>query len=107
VTHGRVSDVPTWPRNREKVAIRNAIKPHISAIQDCYDKQLASKPTIAGTVTASFTIEPDGSVSSATATGVDPDVASCVADQVKAIRFPTAKEKTVVNYPFAFRPAPP
>ena len=97
---------PAAPK-REKITIRNAIKKHIAAVQACYDKALDTKPDLAGTVNATFTIEPDGQVSSSTASGVDPDVATCVAAEVKTIQFPTAFEKTVVNYPFMFRPPLP
>src|SRR5262249_5861793 len=54
-----------------------------------------------------FFIAPSGMVTNATAAGVDPDVAACVADVIKGIEFPKPRGGggVVVNYPFTFRPA--
>ena len=42
-----------------------------------------------------------------TGSGVDPEVASCVADVIRGIEFPKPKGGggVQVNYPFTFRPA--
>jgi hypothetical protein len=52
-----------------------------------------------------FFIRPDGKVATATASGVDPDVASCVAEVIRQIEFPKPKGGggVQVNYPFVFR----
>jgi hypothetical protein len=70
----------------------------------CYERQLLAKPALAGVVSVQFLINSDGTVHSATAAGVDPDVATCVAGVIKAIEFPRVKgEGTVqVHYPFTF-----
>jgi hypothetical protein len=86
--------------------IRRYIKRNIQKITACYQKRLTGKPGLAGTVQTEFFITPSGKVSRATASGVDPEVASCVADVIKTIGFPKPKgDKGVqVAYPFVFRP---
>jgi hypothetical protein len=51
-----------------------------------------------------FFIRPDGKVASATASGVDSEVASCVAEVIKKIEFPKPKGGggVQVSYPFVF-----
>jgi hypothetical protein len=90
----------------DKAIIRRYIKRNINKIQYCYEKQLLKQSTLAGTVSAQFLIKLDGTVSGASASGIDPDVAQCVADVIKTIEFPRPKGEVVqVNYPFTFRPA--
>jgi hypothetical protein len=57
---------------------------------------------LAGTVQVQFFIKPDGTVASAAASGVDPAVASCVADVIKSLAFPKPNGGggVQVNYPF-------
>jgi hypothetical protein len=88
----------------DKAIIRRYIKRNIQKIQYCYEKELLAKPNIKGTVATTFTIGGDGLVKSSTATGVDKDVASCIAGVIKAIEFPKPKDNKVVtvNYPLTF-----
>ncbi len=111
---GRSSPVPTvsigQPNTQgdlDKAIIRRYIKRNIQKIQYCYEKQLLVKPGLSGTVSTQFFIAPDGKVPSATGSGVDPEVANCVAGVIKAIEFPKPKGGggVQVNYPFTFRPA--
>jgi hypothetical protein len=90
----------------DKAIIRRYIKRNIQKIQYCYEKFLLGQPTAEGRVDTSFTIEPDGKVTSSTATGIDPLVADCVAAVIGSIEFPKPKGGGVVNvkYPFTFRP---
>jgi len=89
----------------DKAIIRRFVKANLTPIRACYEKQLAGNPTLAGTVQVSFYITPKGSVASATASGVDAAVASCVAGVIRTIRFPRPKGGggVQVNYPFSFR----
>ncbi len=91
----------------DKSVIRRYIKRNLARIQYCYERQLLAKPQLTGTLTAQFVISAQGTVASSTATGVDPDVASCVADAIKQIEFPKAVGggNIAVNYPFTMRPA--
>ncbi|MBS1123248.1 MAG: domain containing protein, partial [Deltaproteobacteria bacterium] len=91
----------------DKAIIRRLIRRNLQKIQYCYEKELVSKPTLAGTVTVKFTINPDGVVVSATGSGMT-NVDSCVATVVQGISFPKPNGggAVVVSYPFTFRPEP-
>lgn len=104
---GPVVGQPTTGGAYDKALIRRYIRRNIEKIAYCYEKQLLAKPSLAGTVSVSFFIAPNGSVKSATGAGVDPEVANCVADVVSAIEFPKPPDGAgvQVNYPFTFRPS--
>jgi biopolymer transport protein ExbD len=99
---------PNSQGDLDKAIIRRYIKRNIQKIQYCYEKQLLVKPGIEGTVSTQFFIRPDGKVETATARGVDTEVASCVADVIERIEFPKPRGGggVQVNYPFTFREAP-
>jgi pSer/pThr/pTyr-binding forkhead associated (FHA) protein len=111
---GRTAAVPTVSIGQpnaqgdlDKAIIRRYIKRNIQKITYCYEKQLLAKPGLAGTVSTQFFITPNGNVATASGSGVDPEVANCVADVIKGIEFPKPKGGggVQVNYPFTFRPA--
>ncbi len=111
---GRTSSVPTVSigsptaqGDLDKAIIRRYIKRNIQKIQYCYEKELLAKSNLAGTVQTQFFITPNGNVASASGTGVDSAVSSCVASVIKGIEFPKPKGGggVQVNYPFTFRPA--
>ncbi len=111
---GRSSAVPTVSIGQpnaqgdlDKAIIRRYIKRNISKIQYCYEKELLAKSNLAGTVQTQFFITPNGNVASSTGSGVDSEVANCVANVIKGIEFPKPKGGggVQVNYPFTFRPA--
>jgi hypothetical protein len=89
----------------DKAIIRRYMKRNVPKIQYCYEKQLLVTLTLEGTVSTQFFIAPNGSVVMSKATGVDPAVASCVADVIRGIEFPKPKGAggVQVNYPFTFR----
>ena len=60
-------------------------------------------PNIAGTVTATFTVD-NGSISNIKAMGVHPEVEACVIKAVQLFKFPPGG-KVEVTYPFTFKPA--
>jgi pSer/pThr/pTyr-binding forkhead associated (FHA) protein len=97
---------PSAVGDLDKAIIRRYIKRNIAKITYCYEKQLLAKPGLQGTVSTQFFISPNGTVASANASGVDGEVASCVAGVLKAIEFPKPKGGggVQVNYPFTFRP---
>ncbi len=110
----RASSVPTISLGQpsaagdlDKAIIRRYIKRNIAKLTYCYEKELLAKPTLEGTVQTQFFIDPRGQVAAASATGVDPDVAACVAAVLKGIEFPkpSGGGGVQVNYPFTFRPA--
>jgi pSer/pThr/pTyr-binding forkhead associated (FHA) protein len=111
---GRTAAVPTVSIGQpnaqgdlDKAIIRRYIKRNIQKIQYCYEKELLAKPGLAGTVSTQFFITPNGNVASSSGSGVDGNVASCVAGVIKDIEFPKPKGGggVQVNYPFTFRPA--
>jgi hypothetical protein len=111
---GRTSAVPTVSIGQpnaqgdlDKAIIRRYIKRNIQKIQYCYEKELLAKSNLAGTVSTQFFITPNGNVASSSGSGVDPEVANCVANVIKGIEFPKPKGGggVQVNYPFTFRPA--
>ncbi len=111
---GRTSAVPTVSIGQpnaqgdlDKAIIRRYIKRNIQKITYCYEKQLLAKPGLSGTVQTQFFITPNGNVATSSGSGVDPEVANCVADVIKGIEFPKPKGGggVQVNYPFTFRPA--
>ena len=99
--------VATATGDLDKNIIRRYMRQKLPQIEYCYQKQLAVKPKLAGTITVSFVISGEGTVTSAKASGLgDEPVETCVADVVRTIRFPKPKGGGVVNvsYPFTFRP---
>ena len=97
---------PNVAGDLDKAIIRRYIKRNIQKIQYCYEKQLLASPGLQGTVLATFSITPTGSVRDAKGTGVHPSVSSCVASVIDRIEFPKPKDGGLVrvNYPFTFRP---
>jgi TonB family protein len=89
----------------DKDIVRKVVKDNTQKLQYCYEKTLLANPGIEGKVTATFTIGTDGSVGDVKTAGVHPDVEACVADAVKAFRFPPSQAKVEVSYPFTFKPA--
>ncbi len=92
----------------DKAIIRRYIKRNIQKITYCYEQALLATPSLEGTVRTQFVIGPAGRVTSASASGVAPEVARCIADVLEGIEFPAPKggDTVVVTYPFMFRPAP-
>ena len=87
----------------DKDLIRRSIRQQLTAIRHCYQKALVRQHDLAGTVTASFTIDPDGRVTGSSADGIeDPVLERCVAGVIGAIRFPAARGGGLikVRYPF-------
>jgi hypothetical protein len=90
----------------DKTIIRRYIRRCLSQIQYCYDHELLAHPDLAGDVVVQFFILQTGAVKSATGSGVDDAVASCVADVIARIQFPALPPNdpvVQVKYPFSFR----
>jgi predicted regulator of Ras-like GTPase activity (Roadblock/LC7/MglB family) len=97
---------PTVGGDLDREIIKRYIKRNLSKISYCYEKELLSKPSLAGVVKTNFLIGASGTVQAANGSGVDPSVASCVASVIKGIEFPKPNggAGVQVNYPFTFRP---
>jgi tetratricopeptide (TPR) repeat protein len=86
--------------------IRRYVKRNIAKISYCYERQLLGNPRLEGTMQTRFTIGTTGRVLAVTVTGIDEEVATCVASVIRSIEFPPVGDSTViVNYPFTFRRA--
>jgi len=84
------------------------IKRNLAKIRWCYEKELNKDPKLFGRIVINFIISGTGSVSSSKVnrtTMGNENVESCVADQIKKIRFPAPKGGgiVIVNYPFVFK----
>ena len=94
---------PTVKGDLDKAIIRRYVKRHIQKVVYCYEKQLLVDDKIAGTVTTQFTIDADGFVTGATASGMDKTVAECIQTVISRIEFPKPKSGEVaVTYPLVF-----
>lgn len=93
------------PGELKRETVQRYIRLHRAQIKRCYETQRAVAPTLAGTVMVQFGISPEGKVSSSTATGLDEELSSCVADVVQSIEFPRSDTSLHVSYPFHFVPA--
>ncbi len=92
-----------------KAAIQKVIRHHIKRIKYCYERALASTPSLQGKVKVFFQISPSGKVSQARiahSTLHDQKVEECMLQQVRTWRFPAPEGGGIVNvnYPFTFRP---
>jgi hypothetical protein len=90
----------------DEALIRRYVKRSLSKISYCYEKELLAKPGLEGTVVALFTISASGNVIESRASGVDPEVSSCIADVISHIAFPKLAESGAfpIKYPFQLHP---
>lgn len=86
--------------------IRRVIRRSLPRFRYCYEKQLLGDPQLAGKVSTRFVIDPNGNVSSATVTGLNREVAKCIEQALRALKFPKPRGGgvVVVSYPFVFQP---
>ncbi|MBL0212931.1 MAG: AgmX/PglI C-terminal domain-containing protein [Myxococcales bacterium] len=85
--------------------VRRVVMSRVGVVRFCYEKQLTVDPAIAGLLVAKLAIGGDGKVVSATATGVDPSVASCIATRMQTWEFPKPTKAPVnVTQPYNFAP---
>ncbi len=63
----------------------------------CYEKWLLAEPSLAGTVTLTFTIAPTGAVTAASTEGVSREVGACMAEAVRGIAFPRSRRPSDVT----------
>lgn len=77
----------------------------------CYEKAKKDLPTLQGTMTLTFTLDPEGKVKSAELNQdrsdlKSPVVVDCALAELKKIKFAPSSRgmETTVNYPFNFKP---
>ena len=85
--------------------IRKVLRDKMPAYLACYEKARERTPELKGRFAAAFRIEPSGAVSAVEMRGSrkDPAFSSCLAGEVKALKFPKPKGGVVeVVYPLDF-----
>ena len=86
--------------------VRRVVMAHLGAVRACYESEAQRNPSLKGGVTVMWSIDPSGSVSSASLAGTtlsNPRVEGCVVRQVKGWHFPASETPTVVGgFPFKF-----
>jgi hypothetical protein len=85
--------------------IRRVVMAHRGALQACYEIEAQKDPTLRGGVTATWTIDPSGGVTSATlgtSTIHNARVEGCVLRQVRTWHFPSSDGVSQATYPFSF-----
>lgn len=90
-------------KNEIKLVIRAALP----AIRSCYERELATNPSLHGTLNTTLQISPSGAVTSASASGMNAELATCVEPILKGLQFSKPKSGGFVNvsYPFTFGPS--
>ncbi|HUH01413.1 MAG TPA: AgmX/PglI C-terminal domain-containing protein [Kofleriaceae bacterium] len=96
--------VPNTTGQLDRAIIQRVIRQSLGRVKDCFAKELARDPNLAGTLVVRFTIEASGSVSQAVATGVTASVSNCVAAVIQRLAFPAPPGggRVMVSYPFVF-----
>ncbi len=85
--------------------IRRVVEAHRGALQACYEIEAQKDPTLRGGVTAAWTIDPSGAVTSASMAGTtirNARVEGCVLRQVRAWHFPSSDGASQATFPFSF-----
>jgi hypothetical protein len=88
-------------------AVHKVVRARIGSIRACYQKGLASDPTLHGVVSTTFSIQADGKVGKASESSSlgNAQVESCIQRVFMTMTFPTADGDTTVVYPFSFTTA--
>jgi TonB family protein len=96
---------------RTKEEIQKVITSNRDKVRSCYDKALESNPGIHGDLVISFVINLNGTVKHAEVNWAQsdlhvPELDTCAAEAVKALKFPASSRgfESKINYPFNFNP---
>lgn len=97
---GKVELVGKGDVARVDAAVTNALTKRLDELRACYQDTLGTKPNLAGHLTLTFTIKPDGSfdaVSASTSTLKDESLETCIIDSVKAAKLAASLGKAPVK----------
>jgi hypothetical protein len=100
-------DAPRAGEGLSQQQIQRVVMARTGAYRACYESAAAREPSLRGNVTITFSVAPDGSVSSASIGGSSLNnarVEGCVLRQFKRLTFPKADKGTNANYPLVFNP---
>ena len=86
-------------------AVRKVVEAASGRFADCYDLAPPATTLTEANVAVDFTIDPSGSVPTASASGWGSIVEGCLVSEVRALRFPprVGGATVRVNYPFVFK----
>ncbi len=103
VRPGAVSATPGLAR----AVIHRILHAYLPRIRYCYERRLQVSPHLSGRLQVAFTIDGNGAVIRAKASGLDPSVARCVEQVIRVMRFPRPRGGGLiqVRYPFIFSPS--
>lgn len=111
VAEANLESVDNQVETLDKEMIAAAVSKRMSAIRDCYERELQTNQKLKGLIKVSFTIQTKGDVTEVVSdkektTLTDKKVLGCVLDVVKKLKFPVRKtgEPQPVSYPFRFQP---
>ncbi len=101
----RITDgEPQISGSLDKNVIRRVVKAHMKQVEFCYEKLLLTHPGLEGKLVAKWTIDQDGSVANASASGVHPDLETCMVARIKMWKFPKVGGGAItISYPFLFK----
>jgi hypothetical protein len=81
-------------------AVTTELKTHLTPLEGCFDLAIKDEPKLAGTVTLTFTVEPEGGVTSITASddSVKNDtLVQCTMARLRAGKWPVKKAPLTVT----------
>lgn len=103
---GMIGNAPPPTGGLTAEQIRRVVVAHQGALRACYESEVQRNPNLRGGVTMTWSIEPGGTVTSASVMGStlgNPRVEGCIQRQVKTWKFPVANAPTTVgSFPFKF-----
>jgi metallo-beta-lactamase class B len=105
---GRDPNVALPTGSLDKEIIRGVIRRHIDEVKACYEKEVETKPTLAGRIMVQFTIAATGKVIASVlqhSTMDNSRVESCTVQAVRGWEFPKPLGGgiVIVSYPFVLR----
>ena len=108
---GRDTDGSLPTGSLDKEIIRRVIRSHIDEVKACYEKELKTKPTLAGRIMVQFTIAATGQVIASVlqrSTMDDARVENCIVQAVRGWEFPKPLGGgiVIVSHPFVLSRAP-
>jgi tetratricopeptide (TPR) repeat protein len=89
--------------------VAELIRANRAGFRACFDKWSGAHPGVAGKVTLTFYLDPDGNIDQQNAETVGfeaPEVAGCIADFAETLKYPKSQSGkfTRFSYPFDFKP---
>jgi hypothetical protein len=77
--------------------VRDTFKAADPALLKCYEDALITNPAIEGRAKLEFTVDAKGTVTKASATGIDPLVGDCLSSTITKLQFPKRTTKDLVG----------